>query len=107
MAGESLMKVVRLMFRRGDSGLPNSYEHYDPVTGMPALYRGYDDYMHSWLVDLILRHAVGVQPGSDQLNPLPLEVDWIECTNIPRRGGTMDVRIAGDRSPTVDLLDLA
>ncbi|HSI72174.1 MAG TPA: hypothetical protein VK934_03280, partial [Fimbriimonas sp.] len=69
-AGEALMKAVRLMFHEGDPARPNSYEHYDPITGVPALYRGYDDYMHSWIVDLILRHAVGVEPGQDEVDPL-------------------------------------
>ncbi|MEZ0324329.1 MAG: hypothetical protein ACAH95_00340 [Fimbriimonas sp.] len=100
-AAEALMKAIRLMFHHGDPTRPNSYEHYDPVTGLPALYRGYDDYMHSWIVDLILRHAVGVVPGEDFVDPLPLDVDWIECTNIPHPRGRMDVRIERGCSPAV------
>lgn len=96
-AGEALMKAITLMFHEGDPTRPNSYEHYDPITGTPSLYRGYDDYMHSWIVDLILRHAVGVQPGQDQINPLPLGVDWIECTDIPHPKGRMRVRIENDK----------
>lgn len=92
-AGEALQKAIRLLFHEGDPRRPNSYEHYDPITGVPALYRGYDDYMHSWIVDLILRHAVGVIPGEDKVDPLPLNgVDWIECTDIPHPRGRMHVR---------------
>jgi hypothetical protein len=92
-AGEALLKAIRLMFHEGDPRRPNSYEHYDPITGVPALYRGYDDYMHSWIVDLILRHAVGVIPGEDKVDPLPLKgIDWIECTDIPHPRGRMHVR---------------
>ena len=92
-AGEALIKAITLMFHDGDPSRPNSYEHYDPITGTPSLYRGYDDYMHSWIIDLILRHAVGVIPGADQIDPLPLGVDWIECTDIPHPQGRMHVRI--------------
>jgi hypothetical protein len=92
-AGEGLLKAVRLLFHEGDPNRPNSYEHYDPITGVPALYRGYDDYMHSWIVDLILRHAVGVRPGSDEVDPFPLPgVEWIECADIPHPRGRMHVR---------------
>ncbi|AIE83608.1 MGH1-like glycoside hydrolase domain-containing protein [Fimbriimonas ginsengisoli] len=93
LAGEGLMKAIHLMFHGGNPLKPSSYEHYDPITGVPALYRGYDDYMHSWIVDLVLRHAVGVQPGKDEVDPLPLDVDWIECTDIPHQRGRMHVRV--------------
>jgi len=93
VAAEALTKCIRLMFHNGNPQKPNSYEHYNPITGTPALYRGYDDYMHSWIVDLILRYAVGVQPGQDEVAPLPLDVDWIECTDIPHPRGRMHVRI--------------
>jgi len=93
IAANALTKTIRLMFHHGDPLKPNSYEHYDPVTGVPSLYRGYDDYMHSWVVDLILQYVVGVQPGKDTVDPLPLGVDWIECTDIPHPKGRMHVRI--------------
>ncbi len=100
-AGQVLMKAIKLMFHDGDPSRPNSYEHYDPVSGVPALYRGYDDYMHSWIVDLILRHAVGVQPGVSEVLPLTLDVDWIECSAIPNMGKRMHVRIERGLAPRV------
>jgi hypothetical protein len=103
IAANALIKSVRLMFHDGDPARPNSYEHYNPITGRPALYRGYDDYMHSWIVDLILRHAVGVQPGRDEIDPLPLGVDWIECTDIPHPKGRMRVRIEKDQVVRCDV----
>jgi hypothetical protein len=105
-AGEALMKAITLMFHDGDPARPNSYEHYDPFTGTPSLYRGYDDYMHSWIVDLILRHAVGVQPGMDEVDPLPLGVDWIECTDIPHPRGRMSVRIEKDKVVSLAISDV-
>ena len=104
-AGEALMKAITLMFHDADPAQPNSYEHYDPFTGTPSLYRGYDDYMHSWLVDLILRHAVGVKPGEDDVDPLPLGVDWIECTDIPHPRGRMNVRIEEDKVKSVTIVE--
>lgn len=92
-AGEAVHKAIRMMFHGGDPDLPNSYEHYNPMTGMPALYRGYDDYMHSWIVDLILRHVVGVCPGERIIDPLPIpDVEWVECSHIPHPEGVMHVR---------------
>ena len=96
-AGDALVKAITLMFHDGDSARPNSYEHYDPIKGTPSLYRGYDDYMHSWIVDLIMLHAVGVQPGTDEVDPLPLGVEWIECSEIPHPEGRMRVRIERDQ----------
>lgn len=102
-AGEAVMKAITLMFHDGDPARPNSYEHYDPFTGTPSLYRGYDDYMHSWIVDLIMRHAVGVKPGEDDVDPLPLGVEWIECTDIPHPRGRMSVRIESDQVVEVSI----
>lgn len=104
-AGEALMKAITLMFHDGNSARPNSYEHYDPITGTPSLYRGYDDYMHSWIIDLIMRHAVGVIPGEDHTDPFPLGVDWIECTDIPHPRGRMHVRIERDEVVRCEVID--
>ncbi|MBW7928277.1 MAG: hypothetical protein H3C58_09370, partial [Fimbriimonadaceae bacterium] len=76
-----------------DPRRPCCYEHYNPVTGVPALYRGYDDYMHSWVADLILRRVVGLVPGSLEPKPLPIGVAFV-CSGIPCRGETL--RAVGD-----------
>jgi hypothetical protein len=90
-AGEALRKALGLMFWYGNPRLPNSFEHYNPETGVPSGYRGYDDYMHSWIVDLILRHVVGVQPGSDEVAPLAMKGVEVVCTDIPHPRGRMHV----------------
>ncbi len=98
LAGDSLMSCIRMMFHDGDPNRPNSYEHYNPKTGQAALYRGYDDYMHSWIVDLIIRHAVGFQPNSSTFDPLPLPgVEWIECSGIPTVSGPVGANIRQGR----------
>jgi hypothetical protein len=88
LAAEALMKSVRLMFHEGDPNRPNSFEHYDPITGQAALYRGYDDYMHSWVVDLILRHACGIVPGTRQIDPLPIDAEVEFDGILVGNGGT-------------------
>ncbi len=101
-AGQALMKAIRLMFHTDDASRPNSFEHYNAETGVPALYRGYDDYMHSWIVDLILRHAVGVQPGLAEVDPLPMGIAWVRCTGIPNCGRLMDVYLEAGKTPIVN-----
>lgn len=113
-AAQALMKSVRLLFHDGDPNRPCCYEHYNPIDGTPALYRGYDDYMHSWVVDLILRHAVGVLPNEapiegDQalpshwrLDPLPLGVA-LECSEIPHPDGRLRVSVAASGSTSWEL----
>ncbi len=96
-AAEGVHKAIRLLFHDGDPGRPCCYEHFNPVTGTPALYRGYDDYMHSWVVDLILRRVVGLVPGSREVHPLPMGVRF-ECDNIPCRGQRF--RVVGDGAST-------
>jgi hypothetical protein len=107
-AAAALRKSLHLLFHPGEGGGPCCYEHYNPATGMPAVYRGYDDYMHSWVVDLIMRHAVGVLPGSGGeipgdwgLDPLPLGED-VECSRIPHPEGMLSVRVRSG-SPSHDL----
>ncbi|HZO92102.1 MAG TPA: trehalase family glycosidase [Chthonomonadaceae bacterium] len=95
-AAELIGKFVRLLFHDGDPKRPNCYEHYNPYTGMPCLYRGVDDYQHSWIVDLILKHVVGVQPepgpgGTLVIDPLPFGLESFRAEGIPVRGHLIDV----------------
>lgn len=94
-AMEALRKSLRLLLHQGDPKRPTCFEHYHPITGDAAEYRGYDDYMHSWIVDLILRGVVGVSDGTD-LDPLDPTLDW-ECTSIPRAGGWLHARQTGGK----------
>ena len=59
LATEAFEKTISIMEWQGQ---PTSYEHYDPITGLPSLYRGYDDYMHSWILDLCMRHGARREP---------------------------------------------
>jgi hypothetical protein len=96
LAAEFILKFVRMLFHDADPKRPNCYEHYNPMTGMPCLYRGVDDYQHSWIVDLILKHVVGVQPepgpdGALVIDPLPFGLKRFRAEGIPVRGHLLDV----------------
>ena len=91
------MRYLKTLFFDQDPSRPNSFEHYNPETGTPSLYRGVDDYQHSYIVDLILRHVVGIQPapgpnGGLLIDPIPLKIDsmWVEDVRV--RGHRIDVR---------------
>lgn len=94
-AAQLIQRFVRMMFHDGDPERPNCFEHYNPFTGAPCAYRGIDDYQHSWVVDLLVKYLVGLQPnGGDTLvlDPLPFEVNRFAMEGIRYRGHTVDVR---------------
>ncbi|HEY3283953.1 MAG TPA: trehalase family glycosidase, partial [Armatimonadota bacterium] len=92
-AAEFLHRFIRMMFRNASVSYPTSYEYYNPETGQPPVFRGVDDYMHSWVVDLILKYVVGIQPGDEMLviDPLPMGLSEFAAEGIPLRGKRLDV----------------
>lgn len=93
---ELMTKFIHTMFAKDDVRFPNCFEHYNPFSGKPSLYRGVDDYQHSWVVDLILKYLVGVQPQGDGrvvIDPLPFETDWVRVDRLPFRGHLLKVEI--------------
>lgn len=88
-AAQFLSKFIRMMFYQANPELPNCYEHYNPFTGHPSNYRGVDDYMHSWVVDLIIRYVAGFQPQTENevvLDPLPLNLEYFTLNNLLYKG---------------------
>ena len=72
-----------------DADRPNCFEHYHPFHGKACLYRGIDDYQHSWIVDLILKYVVGVnirEDGEVFLDPLDFQLDFFEMSDITIQG---------------------
>jgi hypothetical protein len=95
-AASFIKRFVHMMFTDNDPKRPNCFEHYNPNTGTPCTYRGVDDYQHSWVVDLIMKHLVGVQPepklgGKIVIEPLPFGLNSFRCEGIPIRGHVVDV----------------
>jgi hypothetical protein len=76
-AAALLARSVRMMSFRQNPERPNSFEHYNPITGHPSLFRGTDDHRHGWIADLLIRGVTGVQPTEEALvvHPLPLYLD--------------------------------
>ena len=98
-AAELIRRFVRMMFHYGDPGLPNSYEHYNPETGHPSLYRGFDDYQHSWVNDLIVRYVAGFRPADGEafvVDPFPFGLESLRLSGLPFRGRRIDVEIEGE-----------
>lgn len=85
-----IKKFIQLMHFENSDGLknydrPNCFEHYHPFSGKASVYRGVDDYQHSWIVDLIIKYVVGLNniEGDDiKLNPLDFGLDRFELNNV-------------------------
>ncbi len=91
-----ITRYVHMMFEHHDLERPTAYEHYHPMTGHASTYRGVDDYMHSYVVDLIIRFVCGVQPNLDGLTiaPLPTDLDFT-LEGVQVRGHTVSVHLNG------------
>ncbi len=98
-AGDLIKRFVRMMFHEGDLRRPNCFEHYNPFTGQASVYRGIDDYQHSWVADLILQYVAGVRPhpAGVTIDPFPCGLEQLTLSGVRVRGRTIEVRIVGQR----------
>ncbi len=98
-AAQLLHRFIRMMFHDGDLDRPNCYEHYHPFTGHASVYRGIDDYQHSWVSDLIISYIMGVRPHDRgvTIDPYPFGLSYAEITGVRVRGKTVDVFVEGER----------
>ena len=93
-AVEFIQKFIRLMFFDRDVNRPNCFEHYNPFTGKPSIYRGVDDYQHSWVVDLIIEYVAGVQvknSGEVSLAPLNFGLRSFNLKNLRIAGKVYEI----------------
>ncbi len=97
-AVEFIMKFIRMMFYDSDSSRPNCFEHYNPETGQASIYRGVDDYQHSWVADLILKYVCGIRPTNKGLmiDPFPFDIESFSVDNIKVKGKNIKVERMGD-----------
>jgi hypothetical protein len=95
---EFIGKYIRMMFFDGDLERPNCFEHYNPFTGRASVYRGVDDYQHSWVVDLLLKYVAGIRPQHDRLviDPFPFGVKT-SVSGCYVHGEPLLMEIDGDR----------
>jgi hypothetical protein len=95
-AAHLLHRFVRMMFHDGDLERPNCYEHYNPLSGAASVYRGIDDYQHSWVADLIIQFACGIRPTATEIviDPLPMGIEFFELRGV--RVGDIDLGVRLD-----------
>jgi len=88
---------IHMMFYEGDPLRPNCFEHYNPLTGDPSVYRGIDDYQHSWVNDLIIKYVCGIRPEAHSvtIDPFPFGLDHVKITRVVVRGRAISVEIKG------------
>ena len=97
-AAHLLQRFVHMMFHDGELARPNCYEHYNPHTGAASVYRGIDDYQHSWVADLIIRYCAGLHVTREEIvvDPLPLDVESFELRGVKVDGRDVSVRLDSD-----------
>jgi mannosylglycerate hydrolase MGH1-like protein len=98
--GQLLGRFARMMTYDGDPDRPNGFEHYHPYTGRGSLYRGIDDYQHSWVNDLIVQHLLGVLPHGATgvtIHPLALGVRRAAVDDLPLAGHRLRIAVDGKR----------
>jgi len=96
---EFISKFIRMMFFENDPKRPNSFEHYNPRIGKPSFYRGVDDYMHSWVNDLILKYVCGIRPteGGVVIDPLPFRLRHLMIDDVIVQGRWIRMELHGTR----------
>jgi hypothetical protein len=92
---EFITKFVTMMFFDGDPDRPNCFEHYHPMNGTPSVYRGIDDYQHSWVNDLLIKYLCGIRPEEFAvvIDPFPFNVRSATIDNVMIRGRRLKVAI--------------
>ncbi|MEJ2185874.1 MAG: trehalase family glycosidase [Gemmatimonadota bacterium] len=101
-AAELLERTIHMLFFDDDPARPNCFEHYSPLNGRPSIYRGIDDYQHSWINDLIIRFVAGFRTddtgeGRVVLDPLPLDLDHLHLERLPFRGSLVTIKRTRER----------
>ena len=88
----SAAEVFRRSVRKHLEPRPDFYERYHPETGEPL--SSFRDYMHSWWIDIIVRHVAGFEPREDggfTIDALPIGLDHFALLGAPYRGRRVDV----------------
>ena len=104
-AAEFLFKFVNVLFIQGDVNYPISYEYVNPLNGKPPYFRGSDDHINFWMVDLIIKYVVGLQPLDDGIiviDPLPLGLDFFILENVKVKGHLLKVTYGATQDAPVE-----
>jgi hypothetical protein len=86
---------IRMLFTGGDAERPSCFEHYNPLTGAPSLYRGIDDHQDSWVADLIIKYLCGIRPTGETIvvDPFPFGIAEASIDDLMVRGKRLRVEI--------------
>ena len=98
--GDFLRRFFRMMTFDGRADRQNCFEHYHPYNGRGSVYRGIDDYQHSWVNDLLVSHVIGVLPrgaAGVTIQPLALGVERASIDGVRVAGRKLRVAVAGGR----------
>ncbi|MDA1028569.1 MAG: trehalase family glycosidase [Bacteroidetes bacterium] len=97
MTAGFISQYVRMMFFEGDPSRPNSFEHYHPLNGRPSIFRGVDDYQHSWILDLIIQYVCGVRPSQEGVvfDPFLFGLSSFTLENVTIRGKAFTITASG------------
>ena len=91
-------RFIHMLYTDRDLSRPTSFEYYNPVTSQAPFFRATDDYMHSYIIDLILRHVVGLQlqpDGELLIQPLQFGLSHFSLENGVVAGRPLRVRWDG------------
>ena len=94
VAADFISRFVRMLFLQQQLAYPTSYEHYNPTTGVPCLYRGIEDYQHSWVVDLLIKYVAGLQPQNGNqitIDPFPFNLSYFRLERVYVKGHWLDI----------------
>lgn len=97
-AATFLTRFIHMLFVDRDLDQPTSYEYYNPLTGQAPFFRGTDDYMHSTVIDLLIRYVVGLRPQADGtvvVEPLQFGLRHFALDNCRIAGRPVRVRWNG------------
>ncbi|EYD74132.1 cell wall surface anchor family protein [Rubellimicrobium mesophilum DSM 19309] len=86
---------VLLHFQGRDGVTPYLVEHYDSATGEPISDE--PDYNHSYFIDLVLRHVVGLEVGAGTrltVDPIDIGLDSYSIEGLNIRGMSLSVRFS-------------
>jgi hypothetical protein len=99
LAAEFVRRYVRMAFDEGDIRRLQAVEHYNPRTGHAGSGVGTPDVVAGRLIDLIVRHVMGVQVDGDTLrvDPLPFGLERAELAGLRVRSRVIDIVVEGSR----------
>lgn len=101
--GRLLRSYALLHFQQRDGRTPYLVEHYNSETG--EAISDEVDYLHSYVIDLMVRYVAGLEagPGAITVDPLDIGLTWFELRGVRVAGHTVDIAFDARRGLRVSL----